>query len=119
MRREKNFLEKSKKKYHQILFPKGFPLEMVKRGDFEAKINVTLVTSNYFLGFGMPGDVQTFRGVGNMFTLNNLMVSRSFEVVQRSEENFSSRSRQKYHPILVSKGFPLEMTKTCGFGAKN
>ena len=54
-----------------------------------------------------------------MFTLNNLMVSRSFEVVQRSEKNFSFRSRQKYHPILVSKGFPLEMTKTCGFGAKN
>ena len=54
-----------------------------------------------------------------MFTLNNLSVSRPLQVVKKSEKNFESRSRQKSHPILGSKGFPLESEKSCGFRAKN
>ena len=53
-----------------------------------------------------------------MFTLNNVMVTRPLQVVEESKKNFEWRRRQKYHRILGSKGFGLEIEKTCGFGAK-
>ena len=43
---------------------------------------------NYFLWFGKYGDVESFKRVANMFALNDVTVSSSFQVVEESKKNF-------------------------------